>query len=81
MRKGKPYRIEAEAWRDVEEAADWYDERSGDASAAFLIEVIEAFETICDAPQRWPEYLHEPAVTSCSTSLFPLFILMIPKRY
>ncbi len=59
MSRGKPYRVDAQAWRDVEEASDWYRERSPDASAAFLLEVIEAFEIISEAPQRWPEYLHE----------------------
>ena len=47
-----------QAWAEVEAAYAWYDERSEDASAAFLLEVIESFETIAAAPERWPESLY-----------------------
>jgi plasmid stabilization system protein ParE len=58
MPRGKPYRIDERAWREVEAADDWYRERSADASVAFLLEVTGAFETISQAPHRWPKYLH-----------------------
>jgi len=54
----KPYRVDDLAWAEVEAADEWYSERSDDAGSAFVLEVIEAFETISQAPQRWPEYLH-----------------------
>ncbi len=58
MTEGKPYRVDERAWLDLQAADDWYRLRSEDASAAFLLEVYEAFETISQAPHRWPQYLH-----------------------
>jgi plasmid stabilization system protein ParE len=58
MAKGKPYRVDERAWLELEAANDWYRKRSEDASAAFLLEVYEAFESISQAPHRWPKYLH-----------------------
>lgn len=59
MPADKPYRVDERAWREVEAADDWYRKRSEDASAAFLLEIIESFETISHAPRRWPKYLYE----------------------
>jgi len=54
----KPYRVDDQAWAEVEAAFRWYGERSDDASSGFLLEVIESFETIAAAPERWPESLY-----------------------
>ena len=54
----KPYRVDNEAWAEVEAAFRWYAERSDDASSAFLLEIIESFETIAATPERWPEFFH-----------------------
>jgi toxin ParE1/3/4 len=58
MAERKPYRVDDLAWAEFEAADAWYSERSDDAGSAFVLEVIEAFETISLAPQRWPEYLY-----------------------
>jgi hypothetical protein len=58
MAERKPYRVDELAWTEVEAAYGWYSERSEDAGPAFVLEVIEAFETISQAPERWPEYLY-----------------------
>ena len=58
MAERKPYRVDELAWAEVEAADQRYSERSEDAGSAFVLEVIEAFETISQAPQRWPEYLY-----------------------
>jgi plasmid stabilization system protein ParE len=58
MAERKPYRVDDLAWAEVDAADEWYCERSEDAGSAFFLEVIEAFETISQAPQRWPEYLY-----------------------
>ena len=54
----RPYRVDDQGWAEVEAAREWYGERSGDAGSAFVLEVIEAFETISHAPERWPMYLY-----------------------
>ena len=58
MARSKPYRVHPEAWLEIEGGDDWYMQRSLDASAAFIAAVYEAFDTISDAPHRWPKYLH-----------------------
>jgi|SRR5579863_193525 len=58
MARSKPYRAHPEVWVEIEGADDWYMQRSLDASAAFLAAVYEAFDTVSDAPHRWPKYLH-----------------------
>lgn len=58
MPKGKSYRVDERAWREVEAAEDWYYERSEDAGTAFLLEVLHSFEIISHAPKRWARYLH-----------------------
>ena len=58
MARPKTYRVEEQAWLELEAADDWYRLRSEEASAAFLAEVYSAFETVAQAPQRWPKYLH-----------------------
>jgi plasmid stabilization system protein ParE len=58
MAASKPYRVHPLAWEDIDAADAWYFERSRDASDGFVVEVSLAIETICEAPQRWPKYLH-----------------------
>ena len=58
MAGSKPYRVHPLAWEDIDTADLWYFERSLDAADDFVAEVFLAIETICEAPQRWPRYLH-----------------------
>ena len=58
MAEGKTYRLHPEALQELEAADDWYLQRSVDASAAFISSVLDAFDTICKVPHRWPKYLH-----------------------
>lgn len=58
MARSKPYRVHPDVWLEIEGADDWYMQRSLDASAAFIGAVYEAFDTISEAPHRWPKYLH-----------------------
>lgn len=58
MAASKPYRVHPLAWQDIDSADEWYFERSPDASDGLIVEVSEALEAICQAPQRWPKYLH-----------------------
>jgi plasmid stabilization system protein ParE len=43
---------------EAEDAAAWYSERSLQAHQAFRQELRQAFESIAEAPERWPRYLH-----------------------
>ena len=59
MTRSKPYVVHPAAWAEIEAAADWYQEHSGDAAISFLNTILDALETISQAPQRWPAYLHD----------------------
>lgn len=58
-----------EAVREVEEARDWYAERSPLAARGFLLELEKAIDTVLEVPNRWPVGKHHcrhfvfPAVT------------------
>lgn len=58
MAESKPYRLHPEAWLEIEAGDDWYLQRSVDASAEFIAAISDAFESISQAPGRWPKYLH-----------------------
>ena len=58
MAASKPYRIHPLVWQDIDSADAWYFERSPETSDALIVEISDALETICEAPQRWPKYLH-----------------------
>ncbi len=58
MARNKPYRLHPEVWLEIEGADDWYLQRSLDASSAFIAAISDAFDTVCQAPHRWPKYLH-----------------------
>lgn len=45
-----------EAAREVEEALDWYRERSDAAEQGFLLDLNHALEQVVSAPARWPRY-------------------------
>jgi plasmid stabilization system protein ParE len=74
MAGSETYRLHPEAWLEIEAADDWYLQRSVDASAGFIAAVSDAFESISQAPQRWPKYLHgTPAVRASPLSVFHHF--------
>jgi len=54
-----PVGFHPEAIVEVAAALKWYQERSDAAAAAFLAELDRAVESIAEAPERWPQYLHE----------------------
>jgi toxin ParE1/3/4 len=50
------YHILAES--EVDEAFDWYRDRSHQAAANFLEELERAIDQVIRYPDRWPVYLH-----------------------
>lgn len=44
------------AAREIEEARDWYGERSLSAEQGFLADLNHAVEQVLAAPLRWPRY-------------------------
>jgi hypothetical protein len=54
----KDYRLHPLAWREVEEADGWYLSHSYDVGVEFLSNLLAGIETILQAPQRWPVYMH-----------------------
>jgi toxin ParE1/3/4 len=58
MPGSKLYRVDPQAWTELEAADDWYLQRSSEASVRFLVSVYDALENISQAPQRWPRYLY-----------------------
>jgi len=54
-----PVGFHPEAIAEAAAAVEWYQERSDAAAAAFLAELDRAVEGIAEAPERWPQYLHE----------------------
>lgn len=47
-----------DAVAEAEEARDWYAARSPLAARGFLLELESAVNAVCEAPVRWPPYLH-----------------------
>ncbi len=45
-----------EATREVEEARDWYRERSLGAEEGFIADLNHAVEQVASAPLRWPRF-------------------------
>jgi toxin ParE1/3/4 len=58
MAGSKPYLLHPQAWLEIEAAADWYQQRSADASVGFIAAVFDALGSIVEAPRRWPKYLY-----------------------
>ncbi|HXM67395.1 MAG TPA: type II toxin-antitoxin system RelE/ParE family toxin [Candidatus Acidoferrum sp.] len=58
MARSKPYRLHPLSWLEIEGGDEWYAQRSAQASTDFVVAVFNAIESICDAPHRWPKYLH-----------------------
>ena len=50
-------RLLAEARLDIEEAFDWYLERSSRAAEGFLHEVEGGIALVVESPTVWPEYV------------------------
>jgi hypothetical protein len=45
MPGSKPYRVHPLAWLEIDAAADWYEQRSEQASVAFIGAVFDALES------------------------------------
>jgi plasmid stabilization system protein ParE len=58
MPSAKPFRFHPEALSELENAADWYMERSTSAGTEFLRSVSDAIDKICEAPLRWSEHIY-----------------------
>jgi plasmid stabilization system protein ParE len=54
-----PVGFHPEAIAEAAAAVQWYEKRSEAAAAAFLAELDRAIDSIGEAPERWPRYLHE----------------------
>jgi toxin ParE1/3/4 len=57
MARSKAYRLHPLAWLEIEGGDDWYSRRSAEAGIDFVAAVSDAIDAICEAPQRWPQYL------------------------
>ena len=53
-----PVGFHPEAIAEAAAAVEWYQERSDATAAALLAELDRAIESIAEAPDRWPQYLH-----------------------
>jgi plasmid stabilization system protein ParE len=53
-----PVRLHPDAVDEAAEAAQWYRQRSAQATAAFMAALDHAIEQIGEAPERWPAHLH-----------------------
>jgi toxin ParE1/3/4 len=51
---GKHVEYHQGAVTDVKSAVAWYQKRSRKAALDFVEELRRAFDTICEAPERWP---------------------------
>jgi plasmid stabilization system protein ParE len=78
MAESKPYRVHPEVWLEIEAGDDWYLERSVDASAGFIAAIADAFESISQAPKRWPNICTEPGGSCFIAFRFPSFTSMTP---
>ena len=58
MARSRPYRLDPQAWQEIEAADDWYLQRSVDASIGFIAAISDALDSISQAPQRWPKHLY-----------------------
>jgi len=50
--------LHPEAIAEANGARMWYAERSSIAADAFMVELDDAIESICNRPDRWPIYSH-----------------------
>jgi plasmid stabilization system protein ParE len=53
-----PVGFHPQAVAEAAAAAEWYRRRNDAAGAAFLAELDQAIDSVADAPDRWPSYLH-----------------------
>jgi plasmid stabilization system protein ParE len=77
MARSKPYRVGPRAWPEIEEADDWYLQRSLDASTEFIAAIFDALESISHAPARWSKYLH--GTRRFVLSRFPFSIIYLDE--
>jgi plasmid stabilization system protein ParE len=68
-----PVGFHPQAVAEAAAAAQWYRDRNAAAAAAFLAELDRAVESIADAPDRWPAYLH--GTRRFLLRRFPFFIV------
>lgn len=54
----KPLRFLEAAFGEYLDAVDWYLEQSETAAAGFVEALARAAETLVEAPNRWPVYMH-----------------------
>jgi hypothetical protein len=50
----KPYRNSIGALSEIEEVAQWYEQRDIGLGGQFVLAVEAAMQQICEAPQAWP---------------------------
>jgi plasmid stabilization system protein ParE len=55
---GLPVVLHPEAVDEAQAARIWYAERSQSAADSFLAELDYGIESISDAPERWPLFVH-----------------------
>ena len=77
MPGSKLYRVHPAAWEEIEGAADWYLERSPDASSGFLAAVFDGLENVFEFPLRWPRHLY--GTRRLVLDRFPFSIIYLDK--
>jgi toxin ParE1/3/4 len=77
MPGSKSYRVHPKAWEEIEAAADWYLQRSPDASAGFLAPLFDGLENVSASPTRWPLYLY--GTRRFVMERFPFSIIYLDK--
>ena len=54
----RPIELHPDAIDEARAARLWYAERSSVAADAFMAELDQAIDKICEGPERWGPYLH-----------------------
>jgi len=65
--------VHPEAIAEARAAREWYESRSAEAAAAFMVELDVAFEKIEEAPHAWPRYV--AATRRYLLRRFPFFVV------
>jgi plasmid stabilization system protein ParE len=55
---GLPLVLHPDAVEEAQAAWQWYFERSQSAADSFLVEIDHGIESISEAPERWPLFVH-----------------------
>jgi len=77
MSKDKPYDLHPEALEDIQEADQWYSERSPSTADDFVASVYAGIYDICGAPQRWPKHSHN--ARRYLLARFPFSVIYLDK--